>query len=400
MLGSAATGVACSGDLWRRPTFSERCASNLSAKERGVRRSEDVRVSAILVINDRLLSNGSTASAKSGRATSRGSMACAEILGRSILDRTAARLQKAGIRNVSIIGGPTIPKLPSISPVEITVTENSFMRWSAAQQTLREHAARGFDTVFVIGVGAYLEFDVIDALKFHFTNGTPLTQLENASAPLDCWIVDSKWFRTAATDCTLPFRYGEFPGLPVPCQISGYVNRLQEARDLRRLVTDVFLSRCEIKPSGAEVKPGVWLDEGARVHRMTRLVAPVYVGRLTTVGPSAVVTRFSNLESNCQIGDGTIVDQSSVLQHTALGRGLDVSDSVVAGNELVDLDRNITVQIDDRNLLSDTTPRDWYVPAHRKFVAHTNRGQGAFSFEYGQYLSRAAGRLSEVFFKG
>jgi carbonic anhydrase/acetyltransferase-like protein (isoleucine patch superfamily) len=359
-----------------------------------------VRVSAILVINDRPLSNSSTASAQNRRATSRGSIACAEILGRSVLDRMAAGLQKAGIRTVSVIGGPALPKLPSNSGIEITAAENSFMRWSAAQQTLREHATRGFDTVFVIGVGAYLEFDVIGALKFHLTNGISLTQLENTDAPLDCWIVDSKWFRTAATDCTLPFRYGEFPGLPVPCQISGYVNRLEEARDLRRLVTDVFLSRCEIKPSGTEVKPGVWLDEGARVHRMTRLVAPVYVGRFTTVGPSAVVTRFSNLESNCQIGEGTIVDQSSVLQHTALGRGLDVSDSVINGNELVDLERNITIQIDDRNLVSDTTPREWNVPAHRKFAAQTNRGQGAFSFEYGQYLSRAAGLLSEVFFKG
>ena len=44
----------------------------------------------------------------------------------------------------------------------------------------------------------------------------------------------------------------------------------------------------------------------------------------------------------------------------------------------MDLERNITVQIDDRNLLSDTAPREWYVPAHRKFATQTNRGQGRF----------------------
>jgi hypothetical protein len=176
-----------------------------------------VRVSAILVINDRPLSNSSTVSAQNRRAASRGSIACAEVLGRSVLDRMAAGLQKAGIRTVSVIGGPALPKLPSNSGVEITITENSFMRWSAAQQTLREHATRGFDTVFVIGVGAYLEFDVINALRFHLTNGISLTQLEDADAPLDCWIVDSKMVPHSCHRLHVAVSLRRIPRSPVPC---------------------------------------------------------------------------------------------------------------------------------------------------------------------------------------
>jgi hypothetical protein len=290
--------------------------------------------------------------------------------------------------------------VPSNRDVEIIVAANSFARWPAAQRKVTEQRAKGIETVVMIGLGAYMELNVAEALEFHRTEGTPLTQLEDSQGTLDCWIVDSNWFSTAATGCTLPFRYGEFPGLPVPCRMRGYVNRLSEARDLRQLVLDAFLSRCEIKPRGREVRPGIWIDEGARVHKSSRLVAPVYLGRSTKVGPSAVITRFSNLERQCQVGAGTVVDATSVLPYTALGGGLDVSHAVVDGNKFLGLDRNITLQIDDPNLIRDTAPLNWLVPAHGGRVSQSNRGKEALEFEYSQYLSRAAGRLSEVLFKG
>ena len=361
-----------------------------------------MRVSAILVINDGPSSTGTLGefAHRERREPSRGSITCADILGQSVLDRTVARLRNAGIQTISVIGGPNVRSLPKNRGVEIIVAGNSFARWPAAQQTMREQSAQGIKTVLMIGLGAYMELDVAQALELHCTQGMPLTQLEDTQGPLDFWIVNSRWFSTAATGCTLPFRYGEFPGLPVPCPMSGYVNRLAEARDLRRLVVDAFLSRCEIIPRGREVRPGIWIDDGARVHKSTRLVAPVYLGCSTKVGPSAVITRFSNLERHCQVGAGTVVDAATVLPHTVLGSGLDVSHAVVDGNNFVDLDRNVALQIDDPKLIRDTTPRNWRTPAHREYASQPNRGKDVFAFGYSQYLSRAAGRLSGVLFKG
>jgi len=252
----------------------------------------------------------------------------------------------------------------------------------------------------MVGLGAYMEVNLADALKFHRAQRKPLTQLEDKQGLLDFWVVDSNWFSTAANGCSLPFRYGEFPGLPVTCSVNGYVNRLEEARDLRRLVLDAFLSRCEITPRGREVRPGIWIDEAARVHKSARLVAPLYLGRSAKVGPSAVVTRFSNLERRSQVGAGTVVDAATILPHTMLGSGLDVSHAVVDGNRFVDLERNIALQIDDPTLIRDTTPWSWLAPAHRQYAPQPNPGTDAFEFGYSQYLSRAAGRLSEVLFKG
>ncbi|MFY9559331.1 MAG: hypothetical protein WAQ52_03785 [Terriglobales bacterium] len=358
-----------------------------------------MRVSAILVVNDRPASTGSIGEFAPQERRNY-SITCAEIMGQSVLHRTLARLRNAGIRTISVIGGPNVPALPEHRGVEVIFTGNSFARWPAAQQTLREQGTQGIETVLMIGLGAYMEVNVAEVLEFHRTQGMPLTQLADSQDPLDFWIVDSNWFGTAATGCTLPFRYGEFPGLPVPCRMSGYVNRLAEARDLRRLVDDAFLSRCEIRPRGREVRPGIWIDDGARVHKFTRLVAPVYLGRCTKVGPSAVITRFSNLERHCQVGAGTVVDAASVLPHTVLGSNLDVSNAVVDGNTFVDLDRNVVLQIDDPNLIRDTAPRNWRTPAHREYALQPTRGKNVFEFEYSHYLSRAAGRLSEVLFKG
>jgi len=360
-----------------------------------------VRVSAIVVINDRPSSTGALdeCAPQERREPSRGSITCADILGQSVLDRTLTRLRTAGIQTIAVIGGPNLSSLPLNRELELIEAGNSFARWPAAQRKMREQGTQGIETVLMIGLGAYMELDVTKAVKFHRAKGTPLTQLEDSHGPLDFWVVDSKWFNTAAAGCTLPFRYGEFPGLPVPCPMSGYVNRLAEARDLRRLVLDAFLSRCELKPKGREVRPGVWADEGARVHKLTRLVAPVYLGRATKVGPSAVITRFTNIERRSQVGAGTVVESTSVLPHTVLGRGLDVSNAVVDGNKFLDVNRNVALQIDDPKLIRDSAPRNWRASAKRE-NGWSNDASEAFEFEYSHYLSRAAGRLSEVLFKG
>jgi hypothetical protein len=99
------------------------------------------------------------------------------------------------------------------------------------------------------------------------------------------------------------------------------------------------------------------------------------------------------VERNCQVGPGTVVERASILPHSVIAGGLDVSHAVVDGNRWVDLERNLTLHIDDPNLIRDTTPRLRRVPA-RPEHALPNGVQNIFAFDY---LSRAAGRLSEVF---
>ena len=126
-----------------------------------------------------------------------------------------------------------------------------------------------------------------------------------------------------------------------------YANRLQSPRDFRRLVLDAFQGRCNLRPQGREVKPGVWICEGAQIERSARLVAPAFIGRNVQISDECLITRGSNVESNSIVDYGTVVEDSSILSNTYVGIGLDLSHSIVIGRSLLNLQHNVNLEITD-----------------------------------------------------
>ncbi len=358
-----------------------------------------MHLSAILVAGTRSLSSFATFGGLNGRwrhEPEPAPLAWVEVLGRSVLDRTVTRLQKAGVKNIFVMASSGCTSLPEARAVRITIAETLRERWSAAERTLRKQAQRGVRTVLLAELGAYVEFDLAAALEFHQAQGQAVTPLYDSEGTLGYWMVEAAWV-TSGRDFRLPFAGYEMSGEPAPYLVKGHVNRMADARDLRRLVVDAFLGRCCIRPPGREIKPGVWVEEGVQLHRTARLVAPAYLGRNTAVQPAAVITRFSNLERDCCVGEGSVVAHASVLPHTVIGRGLDVSAAVVDGSEFADLRRNITLRIPDPTLISDAAGRQLPPASQRQEHEELGRKIQPADLEYSGYLSRAAGRLLEVF---
>src|SRR5512146_3031843 len=108
----------------------------------------------------------------------------------------------------------------------------------------------------------------------------------------------------------------------------GYINPLQDARDLRVLALDGFAGVAHIPPCGCEIKPGVWVADGARVHRTARLLAPCFVGARAKIRAASLLTRGCVVEHHAQIDCGTIVENSTVLPSATVGAGLDAVQSV------------------------------------------------------------------------
>jgi len=117
--------------------------------------------------------------------------------------------------------------------------------------------------------------------------------------------------------------------------------------------------------AGQEVRPGIWIDEARSGSQSARLVAPLYLGYSTKIGPSAVITRFSNLERRSQVGAGTVVENATILPHTVLGSGLEVSGGSGGRKQVRGSGSNIALQIEDPRLIRDATPSPWFAPAHR-----------------------------------
>jgi hypothetical protein len=286
-------------------------------------------------------------------------IACLELLGQSALDRAVMKLRSDGVKLITIVVRDEFAHLvrtPAMPGATINSVPWQTDLWSAAECTLREYVQHGVELVLLTKLKAYVEFDLAHLIRFHRDTKQGITSLIKDCEPLDSWVIEAGEVRKMQRLGLPGLVDGD--GLPnaTPYPVQGYVCRLEEASDLRRLIVDAFLSHSSIRPQGREVKPGVWLDDGAQVHRRARIVAPAYVGRGARLRCDTLVTRFSAVERGCDVGDGTVIEDASVLANTYVGKGLNVSHALVDGSRVHPLRQNIVVEITDSRLLGRTLP--------------------------------------------
>src|SRR5256885_813574 len=143
-------------------------------------------------------------------------------------------------------------------------------------------------------------------------------------------------FRTQLTRCRT-----ECPLL----EHEGYFNPLADARDLRQFAIDVLIRQTQTCPAGAEAKPGVWIAPGALIEKGARILAPAFVGSFARVRSGAVITRCSSVERHAVVDCGTVIENSTVLPFSYVGAGLDLAHSVAGMGRIVNLHRDVTVEI-------------------------------------------------------
>jgi NDP-sugar pyrophosphorylase family protein len=221
-----------------------------------------------------------------------------------------------------------------------------------ADECFAKYKQKGCDAVLIARCGEYFELDISDMLAFHREHELEATRAFVEDGALDVWIVDA----SAVPGYSWVFSSSACAG-SAAYHSQAYANRLESACDFRRLVLDAFHSRCRLRPEGAEVKPGVWVCEGAQIERSARIVAPAFIGPNTQISEECLVTRGSNVESNSHIDFGTAVENSSILPNTYVGIGLDLSHSVVDGKNLFNLQHNVSLEITDPVVLRERTTR-------------------------------------------
>ncbi|HUB02546.1 MAG TPA: hypothetical protein VL983_07665 [Terriglobales bacterium] len=319
-----------------------------------------------------------------------------QIFGQSIVGQMIERLRRHDIR-VTLIKSPGGSKFVGDRETEISVAANSREREMALAHAVNESAAGNSKTVLVSELSAYVEFDVTNAIQFHEARGQAVTPIRDSDGCIRSWLIDvAKWNSLRGSSQLLWER--DFEGKRYePFASRAYVNRLSNVFDLRKLVMDAFLGRCFIKPKEREFKPGVWMHESVRVDKSVRLVAPVYIGKNTAVGSGAIISRFTNIETGCRIGEGSVVSYASILPHTRVGKGLDISRAWVDGCEFTDLRRNVTLRVSDPNLITEASLEKWHVLDLHPRPEKTRVRSWQPEVEYSQYLTRAAGRLFEAF---
>ena len=219
-------------------------------------------LAAILIIGDQI-----------GAVQGEQSLSCAgslrrqwtavEVLGRAPFARVEAELRNL-CDVVSVIandapGGPVDSHRISIEDL--------------VAQHFAIYKSQGFEAVAIVKCGAYVEVDLAEMHAFHQEQSVGVTRAWSDDGPLDFWILEP---------CALPEQSSVLSFLScarsAEYQSRGYVNRLRSACDYRRLVLDSFHFRCRLRPEGSEIRPGIWVCDGARIERSGRLVAPAFIG--------------------------------------------------------------------------------------------------------------------------
>ena len=270
-------------------------------------------------------------------------LVCVEVLGRSVIERLIDELRQGGVEKISVYQGisesASCADIHSTSPIEFCSAETA---WAGATQRLASCKDAGAEAIVVTRVAGYMDLDLKDALRFHREQGQVVTRAFDDEEPLDLWIVDP-----ARIDEGADVLSAQSNSEPARYLVPGYINRLQDPGDLRRLVVDGLTTRCGLRPKGLETRPGVWMCEETQVHRDARIVAPAFIGRGARIAEQCLITRCSSIESNCYVDYGTVVEDSSVLSNSYVGIGLDVAHSIVDGNNLLNLERDVTLEISD-----------------------------------------------------
>jgi carbonic anhydrase/acetyltransferase-like protein (isoleucine patch superfamily) len=276
-----------------------------------------------------------------------------DVTGRSTVERTIERFVRAEVNIVSVLqdeAGFRRPK-PCFTAFENVEFQTVIDPYAAIRQKLREYSRSGIEHSFLLFGDIYAETDLLDLFYFHREARQIATRTMTSEGALDFWVLDCP----KATDIDLHSLFMK--------KVNGssyfireYVNRLIEPRDLRRLASDLLQGRCWSRPSGREVKRGIWIDEGAEVHRWARIVAPAYIGRGCKIMEDTLITRHSCVEKNCSVDYGTVVEKSSVLQDTEIGICLDVCHAVASGNKFLSLDRDVVIEISDPAVMRSNSP--------------------------------------------
>src|SRR5581483_3340400 len=257
-----------------------------------------------------------------------------EIFGKSVLERCVERLRRASISNISVFADSSLPDatVPTLNAGIKWVRASGDALWREAENAFSDYGRSGVDTVLAIRLGAYTELDISDLLRFHLDQRPHVTMACDASGPLDFIAINSGRRNDAAYLMRSRLQRTRLPAAHYVTD--AYTNRLSNSKDFRALVQDGFLGRCGIRPPGKEIKPGVWVDEHARIHRSARVLAPAYIGAGARVRAAAVVTRCSSVEHHAEIDCGTVVEDATILPHTYVGAGLDVAHVVLGHGRL------------------------------------------------------------------
>ena len=275
------------------------------------------------------------------------------ILGKPLLHRFADSLNKAGVDSIAVLNTSecSSPLIEDANRSDLKWKNISTKQaWREAEEQFDEFVQSGADLVLLVRLGAYAEVEIDPLVQFHLDQRNHVTQVAKEDGALDIFVLSSSRRNDAAF--LLRNKLAKMRVAARPFMTRGYVNPLQNASDFRRLVLDSFLLKNSIQPVGEQLRPGIWVGTGARIHRSARLVAPCYVGPYSKVRKGALITRGTAIEHHSIVDCGSVVEASTLLPLSYLGAGLDLTHSILGNKRIASVKYGAELEVEDKSLVS------------------------------------------------
>lgn len=111
-------------------------------------------------------------------------------------------------------------------------------------------------------------------------------------------------------------------------------------------------------PSSAQnVEMGLWLSRGISLHPTVTIEPPVFIGDFCQIRPGVHLGPYAVIENRCIIDADSKIRRSVICQNSYVGEKLDVHESIVDRNLLVNLTHETSIIIREDFILSDLARR-------------------------------------------
>jgi mannose-1-phosphate guanylyltransferase/phosphomannomutase len=92
---------------------------------------------------------------------------------------------------------------------------------------------------------------------------------------------------------------------------------------------DIMDERVAVEIDGFELRPGVWLGKGSTIDPSAKVSGPAIIGDNCSVGPGVVLGSYTTLGANVRVGDMAELEHSTVNDNCYIGVGVRVEGAVV-----------------------------------------------------------------------
>lgn len=118
----------------------------------------------------------------------------------------------------------------------------------------------------------------------------------------------------------------------VPFQVHEFEEYWSDVGNLNEYVQgngDAMAGRVDVEIPGVEVRPGVWVDEEAKIADSARVEPPVVIGKACRVGEQVVIEGPAVIGDGCIIGDDAHLARALLLERSEIPSGAVVVDGII-----------------------------------------------------------------------